>query len=94
MLWKNKTEQEKSLEYICYLSYSKVDNLYSQISNMDIKEINSKHIVDVQGDGSIETDTIFKIINGKMSLGGRNSGEYQRTGYINYIQKFRKMLVV
>lgn len=85
-------EREIYPEYICYLSYSKVDNLYSQISNMDIKEINSKHIVDVQGDGSIESDAIFKIINGKMSLGGRNSREYQSTGYINYIQKFRKII--
>lgn len=85
-------ECEKYPEYICYLSYSKVDNLYSQISNMDIKEINSKHIVDIQSDGSLESDAIFKIINGKMSLGGRNSREYQSIGYINYIQKFRKII--
>lgn len=91
MLLENKSKK-RNPEYICYLSYSKVDNLYSQISNMEIREINSKNTLSLQGDSSIETETLFKIIKGKLSINGRGLQEYQSTGYINYIQKFGKII--
>ncbi len=92
MFFRNRMKRKNLIEYICYLSCSKIDNLYSQITDIDIDEINTKNIFEVKGNGNIETDTIFKILKGNIELGGNSAREYQSVGKINYIQKFKKII--
>ncbi len=79
-------------KYICYLSNSKVENLYSQISTIDVSKIQTQKEIELDGQAQIETPTIMQIIKSGLSFGARRRSFFSEEGQLNYIQKFRKVI--
>ena len=79
-------------KYICYLSNSKVENLYSQIATMDVSKIQTQKEMELDGKAQIEPPTIMQIIKSGLSFGMRRRTLRNEEGQLNYIQKFREIV--
>lgn len=81
-------------KYICYLSNSKVENLYSQITTLDVSKVQTQKEMEFDGQTQIEAPTIMQIIKSGLSFGMRRRAFFNEEGRLNYIQKFRKVISV
>ena len=79
-------------KYICYLSNSKVDNLYSQIVTIDVNKIQTQKEIEYSGQAQIETPAILQLIKSGLSFGGKKRTLQNEEGQRNYIQKFREIV--
>lgn len=79
-------------KYICYLSDSKVENLYSQITSIDVSKIQTQKEMEIDGQAQIEIPTIKQIIKSGLSFGMRRKTFFNEEGQLNHIQKFRKVI--
>ncbi|MBR0283443.1 MAG: hypothetical protein IJQ81_17925 [Oscillibacter sp.] len=80
------------LRYICYLSFSKVDNLYSQISNIEYDSIQTTNEFEVEGNAELESPSLLQIIKAKLSFGSRAQRQVIKEGKFNHIQKLSKVM--
>ena len=92
--WAEELKKEKDYfpKYICYLSSPKVDNLYSQIADMDISMIKQEKEKEFVGKGEIGTPTLMQLINVGLSFGGRGRNLDFIEGKKNHIQKLREIV--
>ena len=79
-------------KYICYLSNSKVENLYSQITTLDVSKVQTQKEMEFDGQTQIEAPTIMQIIKSGLSFGMRRRTFFNEEGQLNHIQKFRKVI--
>ncbi len=87
-----KKQEHHFPKYICYLSNEKVDNLYSQISTIDVNRIQTQKVQETGGQSQFETPTIMHLIGAGMSFGMRKRTLYYEEGQLNYVQKFRSIV--
>lgn len=79
-------------KYICYLSNSKVENIYSQIATIDVNMIHTQKEIELDGQTQIETPAIMQIIKNGLSFGMRRRTFVNEEGQLNHIQKFRSII--
>lgn len=78
--------------YINYLSFSKVDNIYSQIVEMQLDNISKKKNNAIEISGNIESETFLSWIKAKLAFGLNKEFEVIEQGNINHIQKMKKII--
>lgn len=78
-------------KYICYLSSAKVDNLYSQITSMDINKVQIYNEAELSGQSEIST-TIKQIVQAGLVFGARKRFYQNEEGQKNNIHKFREII--
>jgi hypothetical protein len=85
------------VDYICYLSRSKVDGLYDQIHperHEDITEqeqVERANSVDVQG--GLSLGQIVNLFRGGITYGRRNVIQRERKVRVTYVEKLREILL-
>jgi len=80
------------MKYICYLSFGKIENLYSQISEFVPTKIQRKKSTDINGKAEVSFPSIFNVLKGGLSFGARRRGEFMMEGEINPLQKLEKII--
>lgn len=80
------------MKYICYLSFGKIENLYSQISEFTPTKVQRKKTTDVNGKAEISVPPIFSMLKGNLSFGAHRGGELIMEGEINPLQKLNKII--
>lgn len=81
-----------SPRHINYLSFSKVDNIYAQITEMQLNSINKKSNKKIGFSGDVETNTFLSWLKAKLSFGVNRESEILEQGNLNHIQKMKKII--
>lgn len=80
------------MKYICYLSANKVETLYSQISEFQPEKIQQKRTNELEAKTDLSIPSIFALVKGGLSFGGRGRREYSIEGEMNPLQKLNKIV--
>jgi len=76
-------------QFICYLSTSKVDMLYSQITDIEVGKVITAQYTELNGEINAESPSIFNLIKAGLSFGRKKKWEKQQEGSMNDIQKLK-----
>jgi hypothetical protein len=82
---KNNIRNNDLLGFICYLSNSKVDNLYSQITEFDINRIQKQNSISYGGNINAGIPLLQPLINA--AVDGRRANQRIDEGAFNHTQK-------
>ncbi|MCL2071964.1 MAG: hypothetical protein FWH07_07010 [Oscillospiraceae bacterium] len=94
-MWKrrNNIKNTDILGFICYLSHSKVDNLYSQITEFDTNRIQQQKSIGYEGNIGVGSSALLQqLINATASVNGKRSSQRTTEGTFNHIQKLGVLL--
>lgn len=82
----------EKLNYYCYVSRFKVNQLYEQLSDFSVEEASLSKSVgkDVKGEASV--GGLFKFLQAGFSLGRREDRVYEEKGVVTTLQKLKKVL--
>jgi len=76
-------------QFICYLSTSKVDMLYSQITDFEVDKVKTAQYTEMNGEINAESPSIFNLLKAGLSFGRKKRWEKQQEGSMNDIQKLK-----
>lgn len=79
-------------KYICYLSFAKVDTLYSQLSDYEFNNIRTTKTTKVKTGMEATGSILKKLLNAELSYGNNRQREETIEGRKNHIQKLSKIL--
>ena len=78
--------------YICYLSPSKIENLYSQLTVFDVKKLRTTRSSEIEGQASAEIPSFLRLIKAGISIGGRGRLDFMQEGKKNDYQKLKSII--
>ena len=77
------------MKYICYLSFSKVEGLYSQMSDFQPDKMLRRKASETDAQAEVGAPSIFGLLKAGLKFGARRSREDVIEGEINPVQKLK-----
>lgn len=88
------TRQEEMLKYYCYISKSKVDDLFAQTPKGNVEESDTTKTVglDLSAGTSKEGVSLLSLIGADLSFGANGTIQYNKTEKMQYAKKLKIIL--